>query len=235
MPVIRVQKTKNYTVMANYHLRDKKLSFKAKGLMSFMLSLPDGWDYTITGLSMFGTDKIDSVRSALKELEKQGYVRAERVRDNKGMLRGTEYTVMEKPILENPTLEKPILEKPILENPTQLSTKEVSTKEVSKEVVSTDHDDGLSECVKFWQDNMLRDMTPFEFHTMQSLIEDYSLEWLKEAMKKAALLEPSKRNMKYITGILKGWKQDGGLRPWELQHKHADVLSPGASEGRWIM
>ena len=235
MAVIRVHKTKNYTVMANYHLRDKNLSFKAKGLMSFMLSLPDKWDYSITGLSMFGTDKIDSVRSALKELEKQGYVRAERVRDNKGMLRGTEYTVMEKPILENPTLEKPILEKPILENPTQLSTKEVSTKEVSKEVVSTGHDDGLSECVKFWQDNMMRDMTPFEFQTMESLIEDYSLEWTKEAMKKAALLEPSKRNMKYITGILKGWKQDGGLRPWELQHKHADVLSPGASEGRWIM
>ena len=98
-----------------------------------MLSLPEKWDYSITGLSMFGTDKIDSVRSALKELEKQGYVRAERVRDNKGMLRGTEYTVIEKPILENPTLEKPILEKPILENPTQLGTKEVNTKEVSKE------------------------------------------------------------------------------------------------------
>lgn len=100
MAVIRVHKTKNYTVMANYHLRDKNLSFKAKGLMSFMLSLPDKWDYSITGLSMFGTDKIDSVRSALKELEKQGYVRAERVRDNKGMLRGTEYTVMEKPIMK---------------------------------------------------------------------------------------------------------------------------------------
>ena len=136
MPVIRVQKTKNYTVMANYHLRDKRLSFKAKGLMSFMLSLPEKWDYSITGLSMFGTDKIDSVRNALKELEKQGYVRVERVRDNKGMLRGTEYTVMEKPILENPTLEKPILEKPILENPTQLSTKEESTKEESTKEVS---------------------------------------------------------------------------------------------------
>ena len=97
------------------------------------------------------------------------------------------------------------------------------------------NDSEFSECVNFWQENMMRDMTPFEFQTMQSLIEDYSLEWLKEAMKKAALLEPSKRNMKYITGILKGWKQDGGLRPWELQHKHVDVLSPGASEGRWIM
>lgn len=84
MAVIRVEKTKNHTVMANYHLRDKRLSFEAKGLMSLMLSLPDDWDHSITGLSMFGTDKIDSVRSALKELEKKGYVRAERVRDNKG-------------------------------------------------------------------------------------------------------------------------------------------------------
>ena len=234
MAVIRVQKTKNYTVMANYHLRDKRLSFKAKGLMSFMLSLPEEWDYTVNGLSAFATDGRDGVREALRELETAGYLRMGQSRTS-GKFGKTEYIITEKPFTGNPLTGKPITAKPITENPTQLSTKEVSTKEVSKEVVSTDHDDGLSECVKFWQDNMLRDMTPFEFQTMQSLIEDYSLEWLKEAMKKAALLEPSKRNMKYITGILKGWKQDGGLRPWELQHKHVDVLSPGASEGRWIM
>ena len=234
MPVIRVQKTKNYTVMANYHLRDKRLSFKAKGLMSFMLSLPEEWDYTVNGLSAFATDGRDGVREALRELETAGYLRMGQSRTS-GKFGKTEYIITEKPFTGNPLTGKPITAKPITENPTQLSTKEVSTKEVSKEVVSTGHDDGLSECVKFWQDNMMRDMTPFEFQTMESLIEDYSLEWTKEAMKKAALLEPSKRNMKYITGILKGWKQDGGLRPWELQHKHADVLSPGASEGRWIM
>ena len=234
MPVIRVQKTKNYTVMANYHLRDKRLSFKAKGLMSFMLSLPEEWDYTVNGLSAFATDGRDGVREALRELETAGYLRMGQSRTS-GKFGKTEYIITEKPFTGNPLTGKPITAKPITENPTQLSTKEESTKEVSKEVVSTGHDDGLSECVKFWQDNMMRDMTPFEFQTMESLIEDYSLEWTKEAMKKAALLEPSKRNMKYITGILKGWKQDGGLRPWELQHKHADVLSPGASEGRWIM
>ena len=234
MPVIRVQKTKNYTVMANYHLRDKRLSFKAKGLMSFMLSLPEEWDYTVNGLSAFATDGRDGVREALRELETAGYLRMGQSRTS-GKFGKTEYIITEKPFTGNPLTGKPITAKPITENPTQLSTKEVSTKKENKEVVSTSHDDGLSECVKFWQDNMLRDMTPFEFQTMESLIEDYSLEWLKEALKKAALLEPSKRNMKYITGILKGWKQDGGLRPWELQHKHVDVLSPGASEGRWIM
>ena len=234
MPVIRVQKAKNYTVMANYHLRDKRLSFKAKGLMSFMLSLPEEWDYTVNGLSAFATDGRDGVREALRELETAGYLRMGQSRTS-GKFGKTEYIITEKPFTGNPLTGKPITAKPITENPTQLNTKEVITKEVSKEVVSNGHDDGLSECVKFWQDNMMRDMTPFEFQTMESLIEDYSLEWTKEAMKKAALLEPSKRNMKYITGILKGWKQDGGLRPWELQHKHADVLSPGASEGRWIM
>ena len=178
MPVIRVQKTKNYTVMANYHLRDKRLSFKAKGLMSFMLSLPDRWDYSITGLSMFGTDKIDSVRSALKELEKQGYVRAERVRDNKGMLRGTEYTVMEKPILENPTLENPTLENPILENPTQLSTKEVSTKEVSKEErskegVTASLSPILEEIKTKWESTFHPLMKADELETLEAYIQDY--------------------------------------------------------------
>lgn len=143
MPVIRVEKTKDYTVMANYHLRDQNLSFKAKGLMSFMLSLPEDWDYTMNGLSAFGSDKIDSIRAAIKELEKNGYVRIKRIRDHKGLLRGTEYTVVEKPIvdepiLDNPRLDKPILGKPILENPMQLSTNLQSTDKPNTKLPSTE-------------------------------------------------------------------------------------------------
>ena len=50
MAVFRVEKTRNYTVMSNYHLRDKSLSLKAKGLLSLMLSLPENWDYTTSCL-----------------------------------------------------------------------------------------------------------------------------------------------------------------------------------------
>ena len=85
--VIRVEKTKNYTTMSNYHFKDKDMSLKAKGLLSLILSLPEEWDYTLKGLSMLCRDGVDSVRTALKELREFGYVETTRVRDEKGRLR----------------------------------------------------------------------------------------------------------------------------------------------------
>lgn len=136
MPVIRVEKTSNYTVMANYHFKEKGLSLKAKGIMSLMLSLPNDWDYTVEGLATLSKDGINSVRSALKELENFHYLVMERERDKKGILRGTVYTLYEKPIVDNPILDKPILDEPILDEPilekrTQLNTNLSSTKKLS--------------------------------------------------------------------------------------------------------
>jgi len=146
MAVFRVEKNKGYTVMSNHHLRNRELSLKAKGLLSQMLSLPEDWDYTLTGLSCINTEKIDAIRTAVKELENAGYIQRERARDNKGRLRGTDYVIYEKPqpkldfpmldkpTLGKPTLEKPTLDKPTLENPTQLNidvlNKELSTTDV---------------------------------------------------------------------------------------------------------
>lgn len=73
MAVFRVEKTKDFTVMSNHHLRNVSLSLKAKGLLSLMLSLPDNWDYTTKGLAHICKDGVDSISSAIKELEKQGY------------------------------------------------------------------------------------------------------------------------------------------------------------------
>ena len=70
MAVFRVEKTKDYTIMSNYHLRDKKLSYKAKGLLSFMLSLPDDWDYSLNGLVAVSKEGIKAVRNILQELQK---------------------------------------------------------------------------------------------------------------------------------------------------------------------
>ena len=72
--VFRVEKTANYTVMSNTHLKDRRLSYKSKGLLSVILSLPPDWDYTITGLSVIAADGVDSVKTAIKELEQYGYV-----------------------------------------------------------------------------------------------------------------------------------------------------------------
>ena len=126
MSVFRVEKTKGYTVMSNHHLRNHTLSLKAKGLLSQMLSLPDDWDYTLQGLAQINKESIDAIREAVRELERAGYIKRSRERDERGCLRGTVYTIYEQPHAEptpeEPTQEKPMLDLPTLENPTQLNT-----------------------------------------------------------------------------------------------------------------
>lgn len=95
--VIRVERTKNFTVMSNHHFKNKELSLKAKGLLSLMLSLPDDWNYSMKGLATLSKDGIDSVRTAMKELENQGYVTIDRGRNEVGCYQGTVYTVREVP------------------------------------------------------------------------------------------------------------------------------------------
>ena len=137
MSVFRVEKNKGYTVMSNHHLRNHALSLKAKGLLSQMLSLPDDWDYTLQGLAQINKESIDAIREAVRELERAGYIKRSRERDERGCLRGTVYTIYEQPhteptpeeptqalpTLDHPTLEKPMLDFPTLENPMQLNTK----------------------------------------------------------------------------------------------------------------
>ncbi len=149
MAVFRVEKTRDYTVMANHHLKNKDLSLKSKGLLSQMLSLPKNWDYTLKGLSMINRESIDAIREAVRELERAGYIVRTRERNEYGHLKGTDYTIYEKPhpvvdpseikeplsdnpaldkpLLEKPILDNPVLEKPTLENPTQLNTKKTNT------------------------------------------------------------------------------------------------------------
>ncbi len=149
MAVFRIDKTRDYTVMSNHHLRNTSLSLKAKGLLSLMLSLPEDWDYTTKGLSKICKDGIDSICSTIKELEQQGYIIRQRVRNEKGQLTTVEYTILEtpktdlpeqeKPKRENPVLDNPILENPeqvspILENPDQLNTNISNTKKLNTNI-----------------------------------------------------------------------------------------------------
>ena len=72
MAVFRIEKTRDYTVMSNHHLKDRTLTLKSKGLLSMMLSLPDEWNYTIRGLAAICREGVDSIGAALKELETHG-------------------------------------------------------------------------------------------------------------------------------------------------------------------
>ena len=132
MAVFRIEKTRDYTVMSNHHLRDKSLSLKAKGLLSLMLSLPEEWDYTTKGLARICKDGVDSICAGVRELEDHGYVVRERIRNPNGQLGAIEYTILEQPRTSEPKREKPergnpvqanpVLGKPEQENPAQLNT-----------------------------------------------------------------------------------------------------------------
>ena len=142
MAVFRIEKTRDYTVMSNYHLRDRSLSLKAKGLLSLMLSLPEDWDYTMKGLARICKDGIDSISGGIRELEEHGYLIRERVRGANGQLGSIEYTILEqpkeptpaqeKPIRENPVLDIPAQAEPIQENTAQLNTNILNKKELNK-------------------------------------------------------------------------------------------------------
>ncbi len=141
MAVFRIEKTRDYTVMANHHLRNRALSLKAKGLLSLMLSLPDDWDYTTKGLSHICKDGVDSISATVRELEAAGYVKRRRLRNAQGQLAEVEYTILEQPespaeenppkrenpVQGNPILEEPEQAEPVLENPVQLNTKKSNT------------------------------------------------------------------------------------------------------------
>ena len=121
--VFRVVKTINYTMMSNQHLKDKRLTLKAKGLMSVMLSLPENWDYTLRGLSAISKEGVDAISEAVKELERSGYV----IRNRKREKPKQENPRLENPVQEKPVQENPKQEKPEQENPAQLNTNRSNT------------------------------------------------------------------------------------------------------------
>jgi len=143
--------------MSNHHLRNPNLSLKAKGLLSQILSLPENWDYTLSGLSHINRESVDAIRTAVQELERAGYVTRSRERKENGQLGGTEYVIHEQPtegitpddgltppMLDLPTQEKPILDNPTqdnptLENPTQLNKEDKAiTERTITDLPSTD-------------------------------------------------------------------------------------------------
>lgn len=95
--IFRVEKNKNYTTISNYHLQDKNLSLKAKGLLTIVLSLPPDWEISLDGLQTLSKDGIDAVRAALNELEQNGYLTRSRGRRLDGTLKSVQYTFLEVP------------------------------------------------------------------------------------------------------------------------------------------
>lgn len=144
MAILRKHNRKSYTVIDNDVFRDSELSNKALGMLCRMLSLPDGWEFSVRGLSKLSNDGVDGVMSQLNELEKRGYLKRRQIRD-KGKLAGVEYIVSEAKMIEEPVDEKPHTEnpdtvKPHTEKGAQSNNKQSITKSSIKKEIYTEFD-----------------------------------------------------------------------------------------------
>lgn len=147
MAVFRVERNENYSTMANYHFRDKTLSWKAKGLLSNMLSLPPDWDYSLAGLETLASDKGTATRSGILELIEHNYLIRRAVRE-KGRIIDWEYIIFEspaecerfkqqagKPLVEKPLVENQQVENQLVENQAQLNIKQLNNKKINNEEI----------------------------------------------------------------------------------------------------
>jgi hypothetical protein len=122
----REKKERDFTVMANHHLRNEKLSWKAKGLLSYMLSLPDDWEIYQSELEKHSKDGRDCLRGAIKELENEGYIVKQQKRNSKGIFENNTFKIIENPSFSpftgNPSTDNPSTVNPSTENPKLLNT-----------------------------------------------------------------------------------------------------------------
>ena len=145
MAIFRVERTRDYTVMSNHHLKDTGLSLKSKGLLSMMLSLPESWNYTTRGLAAICKEGVDAIGSAIRELEAAGYIVRRLLRGDDGRITDTEYVIYERPMEpdtpppgpggpdtplphpENPYAAELDVAAPCAEKPAQLNINQINT------------------------------------------------------------------------------------------------------------
>lgn len=224
MPVFRVEKNKDYTTISNYHLRDKRLSLKAKGLLSIMLSLPDDWDYSLEGLVSICLEKETSIKSSLKELKKYNYLYVKKYQNEKGKFE-YEYNIYENPIepdidypaVDIPAVEVPGLDYPAVENQGQLNTnnKILNNKVLNNKYNSPSHI--AKTLFEEIENNFGRTLSPYEVEEIGKW-EDTDL--TRYAIKKAVL--NNKFSIQYISRILYQWKMQNIRTVQEAQLQDED-------------
>ena len=145
MAIFRVNKNKDYTVMSNYHLKDKNMSFKAKGMLSMMLSLPDDWDYSVAGLTQISKENEKAIKIILNELKELGYLRITKLKPNETKSGRIEYiydiyemSEYKKQEYQKQEVEKQEVEKQEIEKVGQINTNIQNTKKQNTKKQNTD-------------------------------------------------------------------------------------------------
>jgi DnaD/phage-associated family protein len=201
MGIIRVQKNSNYVVMSKVGLHDDRLSWKAKGLLAYMLSMPNDWKFYDDELVKHARDGKDALKSAIKELKQYGYMRRERRQNEQGKIEW-ETIVYEEPYTENPSMEKPCMENPSMENPQLLNNKELNNNLLNnKELVVEE----LEQVYQFYQSHF-GIPSPYVMQSINQWANDLSPELVLEALK---ITYKDGKTWKYTEGILRNWAKDG--------------------------
>lgn len=212
---IKKRYQKGFTIVNNAVLSNTNLSWKAKGLFAYLWSQNDEWDFYESEVARHSTDGLSSLRSGLKELEQQGYLKRQRARGEQGKFKGNEWvlsdnSMLEKPICENPILDNPILDNPILENRTLTSTNNNNTNNnnTNNNITTTTGPTEIGSIYEFWESNV-GSLSPYLYEEIQAIYEDWSevskqpKEMILESIKMA--LDKGVRNISYIKTILKRW------------------------------
>ena len=221
MSVFRIHKTENYTVMSNTHFKEKGMSLKAKGLLSLMLSLPDTWNYSISGLAALSKDGKDSVMSALAELEGFRYLKRTRLTNEKGQFSGVQYDIFEQPQEEMPIAEKPNQDKENMENPDSEEPGQLNTYSINHledkvfELLSTKEKD--VELIALYRDYIkMRD-------EIEAPLTETGLEKLIERAKRLSKDSIKIEKVLLETAIINNWKNIYPPRESELARLSQDL------------
>lgn len=197
MAKFKVEKTKDYTIMSNYHLKEKNMSLKAKGLLSVMLSLPDNWDYSIAGLVAISQENETAIKSALSELKKLGYLEVIKLMPNESETGRIDYiyNIYEKPKQEGKKQEVENLPLEILEveNQGQLNT---NNKELNNKKLNNIYD--------FLQKELGRILSPTEIEK----VKEWEDNELTRYAVKVAILNGA-YTINYIDTIIYNWQKLG--------------------------
>ena len=235
MAIIRMNKSSDYTVMSNTHLKEKNMSLKAKGLLSLMLSLRDDWEYSVEGLVSICKESEVAVKSALNELKKFNYLKVTKLLPNQTETGRIEYIydIFEKPQqgiekqgVENLGVEILDVEIQALENQGQLNTKELNTKDIynapSNEIATE------PPVIEF----ILNDKTYYPI--TQKQVDKWSelypnVDVVQQLRKMCGWLDANPKNRKTKGGILKfanGWLAREQDKPRKVQQQTTKDLAP---------
>ncbi|WP_088312247.1 DnaD domain-containing protein [Bacillus cereus] len=200
MATFRVNKDKNYTTINNTGLKDTRLSWKAKGILAYILTLPDDWIFYMEEVTKHSKDGIASLKAGMKELKECGYVKRFPIKGEGGKISKWETIIyevpqVEKPLVENQLVEKPSVENLPVENQPLLNTKELSTNKQNTNIQS-------SSSIFFFYENNFGILNSFIAESIAQWVNDTSEELVQAAMERT-LKQQKKWN--YAEGILKQW------------------------------